>query len=342
MVRPTLWSGRLTAQGTVGKAMSPTDEGVLLRIEREAGVPNLVTILADRLAPTDLQSLLLAVYRRSAQRRSPTGLVSEYRANRFTRPSEVDPRLMQEFEALALANLPKGFDPVELSPLGPLGTSSVLTPVSQDWSVSTARNTEVSADSTTLLALECAVRRQRNLRTQGTGTVPVHLATSQRVVRAQRYRDAAARSHFRLFSLCSAGRDARGHPFEREALKLHLGFYLRAVRAFLGPDVRLRATLSVSREAARVPEVQSWLGEAVPSGLSGLELHTESKPEDLGDYYRGFRFHVSAQRADESWADLVDGGPTDWTRKLLSNEKERLLTSGIGSERLCTLLRSPS
>jgi len=29
----------------------------------------------------------------------------------------------------------------------------------------------------------------------------------------------------------------------------------------------------------------------------------------------------------------VDGGFTDWTQQLLSNRKERLLISGMGSER---------
>jgi|GEM_PF-4488011 len=36
---------------------------------------------------------------------------------------------------------------------------------------------------------------------------------------------------------------------------------------------------------------------------------------------------------------LVDGGFTDWTQKLLSNRKERLLISGLGSERLLTCFK---
>ncbi len=39
--------------------------------------------------------------------------------------------------------------------------------------------------------------------------------------------------------------------------------------------------------------------------------------------------------------DLVDdGGFTNWTRKLLSSEKERLLTSGIGTELLLKAFRT--
>jgi hypothetical protein len=33
--------------------------------------------------------------------------------------------------------------------------------------------------------------------------------------------------------------------------------------------------------------------------------------------------------------ELVDGCSVDWTQKYLSNAKERLMISGIGSERLC-------
>jgi hypothetical protein len=36
----------------------------------------------------------------------------------------------------------------------------------------------------------------------------------------------------------------------------------------------------------------------------------------------------------------VDGGAMDWTQRLLSNAKERLVISGIGSERLCSAFGS--
>ncbi len=36
-------------------------------------------------------------------------------------------------------------------------------------------------------------------------------------------------------------------------------------------------------------------------------------------------------------AEVLDSGFMDWTRKLSSNRKERLLTSGMGSERFVSL-----
>ena len=34
---------------------------------------------------------------------------------------------------------------------------------------------------------------------------------------------------------------------------------------------------------------------------------------------------------------IADGGFVDWTQKLMANRKERLLISGLGTERLCYL-----
>ncbi len=64
---------------------------IVERIEREAGVPGLTSILAERLTPTDLQSLLLEVYRRRASHRQPADVLSEYQTNRFVVPSAVSP-----------------------------------------------------------------------------------------------------------------------------------------------------------------------------------------------------------------------------------------------------------
>jgi hypothetical protein len=33
--------------------------------------------------------------------------------------------------------------------------------------------------------------------------------------------------------------------------------------------------------------------------------------------------------------EVADGGSVDWLQKLLSDSKERLIISGIGSERVC-------
>jgi hypothetical protein len=57
-------------------------------------------------------------------------------------------------------------------------------------------------------------------------------------------------------------------------------------------------------------------------------------------YYDGLCFHVYAADAAGKEHALADGGFTTWTRQLLSNQKERLLISGIGTERVCTAFRT--
>jgi hypothetical protein len=58
-------------------------------------------------------------------------------------------------------------------------------------------------------------------------------------------------------------------------------------------------------------------------------------------YYDEACFAIHAVCADGSRANLSDGGLTDWTARLLADGKERLLISGVGSERLLRLRGQP-
>src|SRR5688572_12191265 len=103
-----------------------TENSIIERIERETGVPGLAALLAERLSPTDLQSLLLEVYRHRARRTAPAALLSEFERNVFVIPSPVSPLRLLEWEHAAFAALPAEFEPMSLSPVCPLGTSSAL------------------------------------------------------------------------------------------------------------------------------------------------------------------------------------------------------------------------
>jgi hypothetical protein len=52
-------------------------------------------------------------------------------------------------------------------------------------------------------------------------------------------------------------------------------------------------------------------------------------------YYTGLCLRISPSAPDGVRYPIADGGFTDWTARLLQNRKERLLTSGIGSEFVC-------
>src|SRR5512135_2262483 len=309
---------------------------ILERIERQAGIPGLASLLAERLAPTDLQSLLLEVYRIRSARSRPADILRSYESDRFVRPSFVSLKRLLSWEQIAFSSLPPQFEPMALSPVCPLGTSSAIASVDQNWAVATARNTEVVSDSTNVLALECAVRRRMLLRANPKSAEPVHLAASHRLLRAQRYQSPDSLAHFACFALCSAGRDTGASGFEVSALSLHIRFYLSALRAFLGSDVPLRVALTDFRGEGRQEQLEAQLLSQIRSQYPLVECGMDDARTGGKGYYIDLCAHIYAADRSGRWVELVDGGSVDWTQRLLSNARERLVISGIGSERLCS------
>ena len=311
--------------------------GFLTRIEREAGIPGLADKLAG-LPPTDLQSLMLAVYRMAAARRHPSDVLAHYAKNRFVHPGKTAPSELLRWEALAVSRLPPAFEAIELAPTCPLGTNSVVAAVDQNWAVSTARNTEVVSDQTNVLALECALRR-RELSKQTRRSQSVHLAARHRVVRAQRYRDSNAPSHFSLFGLVSGGRDQGNRDFEISHLRTHCHFYLTALREFLGAERRMTVTLTdfgAADDGIRLErDIVIPLCQSFGEYAAGIN---NQRPGGRG-YYRDLCFKIHAESQSGEMVEVADGGSVDWLEKLLSDRKERLVISGIGSERVCSLAR---
>jgi hypothetical protein len=308
------------------------------RVEQEAGIADLAAILADRLEPADLHSLLLEVYRRRAARRSAAAVLSDFTSNRFVRPGATDPKLLLDWERVAFSFLPIEFVAVELSPLCPLGTNSVIATISQNKSVVTARNLEVVSDATSVLALECAVRRRALLATAPRSSEAVHLAASHRLLRPQFYANPQALPHFRVFNLCSAGREAGANRFESAALAQHVRFYLQALTSFLSGEASFRVTVT---DLASDPPREWWLSTALAplaDEFRKVEFCFDQNRSAGRGYYHEVCFHVHETSSGQP-VELADGGAVDWTQKLLNNAKERLFISGIGSERVCALSR---
>jgi hypothetical protein len=226
-----------------------------------------------------------------------------------------------------------------LSPVCPLGTNSVVARVDQNWSVSTSRNTEVVSDSTNVLALECAIRRRKLLRENPKSSDPVQLAASQRLLRAQYYNDPKSIAHFPVFSLCSAGRDHGNLQFEISTLGVHIRFYLSALRAFLGPEISLHVSVTDLGPNPREERIESQLLSAIRAEFEKVDCGFDRERTKGRGYYLDLCFHIHATHPSGDRLELVDGGSVDWTQKLLSNAKERLVISGIGSERLCSELK---
>jgi len=307
------------------------------RIMRDAGSPDLLATLAERLAPTDLKSLLLRVYKLRAGRMSPREVLQAYALQKLVRPSGVDARMLSELRSLAYRLLPEGFEALELSPVAPLGTVSVLTNLDQDQALAAVGACEVCSDPTNVLALECALRRSNAGRQKG-GSVPaVRLATTLRCLRPQTQPAPGRWPHFELLALCSAGTDPGNHAFESDAFVTHIFYYLaflEATRALGLRYSRLRVTLTGFSEAAA-----PWLRDGVERLLREQGHPVDPEPERAQgrNYYAGAAFHVYGAAADGREHQLADGGLVGWTQVLLGNRKERLLISGLGLERLGSL-----
>lgn len=289
--------------------------------------------LAEGLPPAELWSLLLAVMERRAAARTPAALLRQWQEDDFTRPAPLDQRALLRADQ-RLLEAAAAFEAIELSPLAPLGTCSALGLASQNKIVSALRGTEVLADPTNALALECA----RRLR-QDPDATP-RLVTCQRVVRAQRLPKLAQRSgfarhfaqHFRMFALATAGREVKDHGLLVAALEEHIDTHLAALDGlardgcrFPGRALRLLATAPyaavmdrvAARFAGRITVVRGELTQA---------------------YYHGVRFLISARAADDD-VPLSDGGAFDWVARLTANQRLVFVASGMGTQLAVALFR---
>jgi len=364
-------------------------------------MPRLFSVLAQEISASDLQSLLLSVYRNRVRALREPEVLARARQNPLAAPSSVDARLLHTFDRAAFTAA-EAFDAIDLSPACPVGTTSVLGGIDQNNVLTTIRNVEVLGDSTPALALECAHRRLD--RACRAAQAPVRLCSSHRVVRLQPFDFPGFTPHFRLFGLVSAGRDSGSNAFEVQHFAEHLRFYLRlfrelnalgfsladplveisdlsitgallesagisreeiraAVRAHIhGGSARFLAERGISLPAEIIDPVKELepltAKHGLESQLTRLELmrsqvfeplqseHPEARfrfnfarMEGLG-YYTGLCLRVSPLAPDGRHYAVTDGGVTDWTARLLQDKKERLLTSGIGSEMVCRLYRA--
>lgn len=310
------------------------DNKLLTRILNKLGFPGVLEGMVERISFSDLQSLLLEVFRRKTKKLDRAALFRQYRSNRFVQPSLIDPVKARKFDLLAFAILPADYETIELSPVSPLGSCSLLAPVDQNNVLTTIRNTEVNADPTNLLALESARRRELLLRQDKKDNTRIRLAATQRLVRTQTFDEAAAVPHFTVLSLCAAGRDEGAYIFEQDSLNEQLTYYLELLRK--------AAALQLEAGSIRIV-LYSWekgLEQAVRKMTAGLQkkhptvnFQIDTAPPDIS-YYSGLRYNIYATNKQGEEYFLCDGGFTDWTQQLLNNRKERYLISGFGIERL--------
>jgi hypothetical protein len=299
--------------------------GPLGRVQQAIGGPEIVDRLAG-LRGSDFTTLMLDVARRRARAQTPVTVLRRYRSDRFVQPGSLPWHVLRRAEDLLAAGLPTEFELLTLAPLVPLGTHSALGPVSQDKVVTAMRACETAADPTNALALEAATRRIARR------DAPVRLAAFQRVVRAQQIERAGNFAHFSLLGMVTAGRDDGGHRFEREAVAEHVGAIAAGLKAVPFGAIQLALTpLTPTGEV-----VATSVAELLAAAAVQVEVVFDPDREAGRGYYRDLCFKINVHAGGE-WAEVGDGGFTDWTALLAASGKERLLISGVGIDRVAAL-----
>ncbi|MBK7873047.1 MAG: hypothetical protein IPJ74_21435 [Saprospiraceae bacterium] len=309
---------------------------ILEKITRRLGVPDLVEKLCEQIASTELNSFLLEVFSRKTNQISPAELLTAYQNNRFATPVPYEwiPFIEWELEILRFAKA-KGFEPLELSPVSPLGTCSAVATVHQHKVLSALRGTEVVADATNVLALESSLRRQELLKKDTKSATRVRLSTTHRHIRTSVFNFPGFTPHFKIFCLTIAGRDEGGFRFETESIMECLQFYHRLLTEKIGID-NSQIHLILKNLPAENPlfeTVQKALFKALPQ----WNYEIQEIDQEKANYYKGLQFKIILDPEGNRY-DIGDGGFVDWTQELLGNRKERFLISGLGTEFLYKLL----
>ncbi|MFD1674406.1 hypothetical protein [Alicyclobacillus fodiniaquatilis] len=298
------------------------------RIIRKLGVEDIVALLSERINGADLNTLLLEVFREKTDKQSASDLLKGYADNRFVHPADVDPIQLKQLE-LDVLNMARNHaaTPIQLSPVAPLGSCSIIAKVDQRKVISATRGTEVVADATNLLALHICHLIQTNSRRARSDLI--RLSTTHRHVRAQYFGNAhGMRPHFHLFCMVTAGVDQGSYHFEKQSFWEHIHVYLDIFRMLFGTEIEV----VVSRRAG-YKDSAGLLQSIIEYGEAhAMKIAIKEADEENG-YYKGLQFTIKAKLNGQEHA-IGDGGYVDWSQKLLGNKKERMLISAIGLERL--------
>lgn len=304
----------------------------LSRILKKLEKDDLITLLTEQISGSDLNSLLLHVFNDKVKKSSPNDLLKRYRDNRFVQPAMVEPLKLKELEIdiLKIA-LNKGISPIQLSPVAPLGCTSVVGTVDQNKVISALRGTEVVSDATNLIAMHIAntIKSEKSAREDS-----MRFCTTHRHVRAQHFANVPGMlPHFHLFCMVSSGLDQGSYAFEMNSLWEHIEVYRTIFKSIFNSSIEVIFSerdgyKDSSGLVSRITEYGKCLA------LDGVVI-SHGSPQKENQYYKGLQFTIKTVIEDKVFY-IGDGGFVDWTQKMLGVKKERLLISAIGLDGLLT------
>lgn len=300
------------------------------KIEARSGNKELIEILTNQLSGSELNSLLLEVFGRRRKKLTAAGLLKQYELNRFVHPAETDyvHLLEKSIETLKLFSK-HGFVPLQLSPLSPLGSCSVVAPVSQDKVVTALRNCEVLSDATNAIALHISLLKKKKIDITQPKDEHIKFSNVQRHVRSQPFSGKGFSPHFTIGCLVSSGIDTGSFEFEKKAIAEHfiaMSDVLRLVFGFEKVYYKLQKSAGYPYPDQLIDAVANHLTE------QGLDARL-GEGGQTNNYYHGIQFKIVIS-INGNEIEIADGGFVDWTQQLLNNKKERLCISGFGLELL--------
>ena len=292
--------------------------------------PGTYEALTGGLPASRLWSLLLDVAEARAVRRRPAELMEQWDRDRFVQPGIVDQRTFVDIDG-HLLTAASAFESIELSPVAPLGVCAIMGHASQHKVLSALRGTELVADPTNVMALECARRLHRD-----PGAI-VRLATSHRCVRAQPVpKRRGLSANFRIFCLAAAGVERQSHAFVVDAMAEQMKVMLDVLdrlekHGFAFPDRRITLLSTQDRIA---------LGDRIVAALGGAVVTRAFLEHPY--YNQGLRFQIAARSNEGTEIPLIDGGAFDWVAQLTSNRRVVYVASGLGSQLVPLMFRRPA
>ena len=342
---------------------------IVERVLAQSGCPGLADFLVSALSASDLQSLLMHVYQRRALQVTDADLMRA--SDRpLLKAADIDARRLNLFDRVAFETA-RDFEAIDISPVSPFGLNQALGRIDQNNVLSTTRNADVTGDPTAAMAVECARRRKTNpatvrlcnshrvLRMQPFDDPNFRphfrlfsLVTAGRDTGSRQFEIAALVEHLRFYLQLFRNLNEVGFVLHQPLVELtdatsirplipevqdHGGIQAHGIRAHLhGGSERFLEKHGITLPGA-LPDLQ-YLEDLIqplqaefPEGRFRVN---SARPEGL-NYYNGAMLRISPLAPDGERYAIGDGGFTNWTARLLQNRKERLLTSGIGTEFTC-------
>jgi hypothetical protein len=355
----------------------PPDGPVIARLRRAlAGEDPLAAIEASPAG--DQRSLMLHVARAQSRKRTPAHLLSDRLRSDVYQPAPVDARLLHEVEGAALAAAdafelvtlppvaPAGTNAVlagldqNLS-VATVRGGEVLADPTSSLALEIALRRRAGETEPALAATARVLRMQQPppgwRRHFGLFT----LASGGRAIPGDGFAAGALRAQLAVYLDLLDRLAAGGHAISQVTVELSDTAGLAASCRAVGVDVidlaaawragdaepeqiLAEAGVRLPRFSASAPDGWERLGRMAEQVLAPLaerfpRARLGFRPGRLHavGYYRGLSLNIDAELGGEVYS-VADGGTVDWTQQLLSDRRERLLVSGIGTERVARLL----